>query len=159
MASAWKDRFRYEITRAAFLAGLVCALAACEGDGRPSHYRPQIRDVTVTAVPLLTRELATTYPFLSADFRKGGVLDGKEVYAYVPDHVTAFEGDTLRFTLINPEDDPHTFVLPGLAVAMPPQQTVNATYVARATGIFHFECDLPAHKPMMYGELVVLKAQ
>ena len=159
MASVCSNRLVNRPKRATLLTGLLCAVVGCMGGARGSHYRPQSRAVTLTAVPLLTRELATTYPFLAADFRKGGVLEGKEVYAFVPDHVTAFEGDTLRFTLINPEDDQHTFVLSNLAVTMPPQTTVNSTYVAREAGIFHFVCDIPAHKPMMYGELVVLKPQ
>ena len=38
-------------------------------------------------------------------------------------------------TLINPEDDDHSFVLPDFAVALPPQKTVEATYVAKHAGI------------------------
>ena len=120
--------------------------------------RAQSRDITLTAVPLLTKELLTTYPFLRADFGKGGVLEGKEVYAFVPDNVTVFEGDTVRFTLINPEDDAHSFVLRDLSVTMPPQSTVRASYVAKEAGIFDFVCDVPSHKPMMHGQLVVLSA-
>ncbi|MFL5481995.1 MAG: hypothetical protein ACJ8AK_07370 [Gemmatimonadaceae bacterium] len=109
-------------------------------------------------MPLLTKELTPVYPFLTSDFRKGGVLDGKEVYAFVPDNVTVFEGDTVHFTLINPEDDAHSFVIPGVAVSMPPQSTVSATYIANKAGVFEYVCDVPSHKPMMYGELVVLPA-
>ena len=143
--------------RSVFLLLLVCALSSCTGRREEARHAAQARDVTITAVPLLTKELVSTYAFLAADFRAGGVLDGKEVYAFVPDNVTVFEGDTIRFTLINPEDDAHSFVLAGLTVPMPPQSTVHASYIARRAGIFDFICDIPAHKPMMYGQLVVLR--
>jgi hypothetical protein len=42
------------------------------------------REIVITTVPLLTKELATTYPFLKTDFATGGVLDGKEVYEFMP---------------------------------------------------------------------------
>ncbi|MEO8910491.1 MAG: cupredoxin domain-containing protein [Gemmatimonadaceae bacterium] len=84
------------------------------------------------------------------------MLAGKEVYAFSPGSLTVFQGDTIHFTLINPEDDSHSFVLPGLAVPLPPQSTVTADYVARDAGMFEFICNIPAHLPMMYGQLVVL---
>ena len=52
----------------------------------------------VTTVPLFTKELASTYPFLREDFAPGGVLEGKEIYAFVPSTLTVVEGDTVRFT-------------------------------------------------------------
>jgi hypothetical protein len=54
------------------------------------------REIVITTVPLLTKELATTYPFLKTDFATSGVLDGKEVYEFMPSTITASEGDTLR---------------------------------------------------------------
>ena len=110
-------------------------------------------------MPLLTKELGSTYPFLSADFAKGGVLEGKEIYAFVPGNVTVYEGDTIHFTLVNPEDDVHSFVLADLTVQMPPQAIVHATYIASRAGVFDFVCDIPSHKPMMYGQLVVLRGK
>jgi uncharacterized cupredoxin-like copper-binding protein len=107
-------------------------------------------------VPLLVREQAHLFPFLTADFAAGGVLEGREVYAFVPSTITAIQGDTLHLTVINPEDDLHSFVLPGLSLALPGQQTTHATYVARTPGIFAFTCNIPAHLPMMWGQLVVL---
>ena len=56
-------------------------------------YRPRARDITVTTVPLLVREGQSIYPFLKSDFARGGVLDGKEVYAFVPSTLTVVEGD------------------------------------------------------------------
>jgi plastocyanin len=109
-------------------------------------------------VPLLVKEQQGVLPFLKEDFAKGGVLDGKEVYAFSPSTVTVFEGDTIHFTFINPEDDVHSFVLPDFAVSLPGQKTTTATYVAKGPGIYVFECAIPSHLPMMYGQLVVLAA-
>jgi plastocyanin len=134
--------------------------AACggRGDGDRAAYRPRTREVTVTAVPLLSKELRATYPFLEKDFAPGGVLAGKEVYAFVPSTITAIEGDTLRLHLVNPEDDAHTFVLPGLSVSIASQGVTDTVYVARRAGIYPFVCSLPAHLPYMWGQLVVLPA-
>ena len=151
--------FRYVPGSAVSLLAFFSVLSGCATKPDRLHHVPQTRNVTITAVPLLTKELTSVYPFLSADFRKGGVLEGKEVYAFLPDNLTVFEGDTVHFTLINPEDDAHSFVLPGLSVALPPQSTVVSSYVARHSGVFDYVCDIPAHKPMMYGELVVLPAR
>jgi plastocyanin len=119
-------------------------------------YVPTTREVTITTVPLLVRETQSVYPFLRGDFAKGGVLDGKEVYAFSPSTVTAVAGDTIHFTFVNPEDDVHSFVLPDFAVSLPGQATTHATYVARTPGVYRFECNIAAHLPMMWGQLVVL---
>ncbi len=74
----------------------------------------------------------------------------------MPGTVTVVAGDTLALTLVNPEDAPHSFVLQDLAVAMPPQSTVRARYVAARAGIFAFTCSVPTHVPFMAGTLVVL---
>lgn len=119
-------------------------------------YTPVARTITITTVPLLVREQEHLLPFLKADFAKGGLLNGKEVYAFSPSSVTVIEGDTIHFVFINPEDDVHSFVLPDFSVALPPQKTTTATYVAKRAGIFAFTCSIPTHLPMMWGELVVL---
>lgn len=144
-------------------AALGLLLAALAGGCAPRRaasrsYRPVTRAYTITAIPLLTRELRRTYPFLARDFAAGGVLEGKEVYAFAPSSITLVEGDTARLTLVNPEDDAHTFVLGDLTVLMPPQSTVHARYVASAAGIFRYVCDVPKHRPFMYGTVVVLPA-
>ena len=123
-----------------------------------TRYVPRTREITITTVPLLVKEQRKTLPFLKEDFAHGGVLEGKEVYAFSPSTVTVVEGDTIHFTLINPEDDVHSFVLPDLAVSLPGQKTTSATYVARHAGIFPFVCAIQAHLPMMSGQLVVLAA-
>jgi plastocyanin len=124
--------------------------------GRTASYVPRARVITLTTVPLLVKEAQTVYPFLKGDFAKGGVLDGKEVYAFSPGTVTVVQGDTIHFTFINPEDDLHSFVLPGLAVSLPGQSTTHATYIARTAGIYAFTCNVATHLPMMWGQLVVL---
>ncbi len=149
-------------TTAARALLLSAVAAGCAGSPSPAagtgRYQPRTREVTITAVPLLTKELRRVYPFLVRDFAPGGVLEGKEVYAFEPGSITAVEGDTLALTLVNPEDDAHSFLLPGLAVGMPPQSTVTARYVAAHAGIFRYDCSVPTHLPFMVGTLVVLPA-
>jgi len=141
--------------------GLVAAFAGCASPTRSArgHASSRTREIVITTVPLLTKELAATYPFLKKDFASGGVLAGKEVYEFMPSTVMVAEGDTLRLTFINPEDDAHSFVMRDLAVTLPPQSTTRATYVAKTPGIFDFFCAIPAHLPMMRGQLVVLRAE
>lgn len=138
---------------------LLIAAGACGTRGaKPlvSPYAPRSRAITITTVPLLVKEQTGLFPFLKQDFSKGGVLDGKEVYAFSPSTITVVEGDTIHFTFYNPEDDVHSFVLPDLAVPLPPQQVTTATYVAKHRGIYPFVCSIAAHLPMMSGQLVVL---
>jgi plastocyanin len=137
----------------------VVGSSSCSRPGQSraaAAYTPHARDLTVTTVPLLVKEGQVVYPFLKAAFAKGGVLDGKEVYAFSPATLTVVEGDTIRFTFINPEDDQHSFVLPDFAVQLPGGTTTRATYVARRAGIYPFLCAIPSHLPMMAGQLVVL---
>jgi plastocyanin len=143
------------------IAALLLALVGC-GPGpttrATSRYVPRTRAIAITTVPLLVKELAKTYPFLERDFAPGGVLEGKEVYAFSPSTITAVSGDTLRLTFLNPEDDDHAFVLRDFFVKLPPQSRVDTMYVVKAPGIYEFSCSVPAHLPMMRGQLVVLSA-
>lgn len=136
----------------------ILAVLAAAGCARPPAYVPRARTITITTVPLLVRESQAVYPFLKPDFAPGGVLHGKEVYAFSPSTITVVQGDTLRLHFVNPEDDVHTFVLPGLSLALPGESVVDTTWVARRAGIFEFACDIPTHLPMMWGQLVVLPA-
>jgi plastocyanin len=139
------------------LLAVVSVIAACApAPSAAAHYTPQTRAVVITTVPLLVRETQSLYPFLEADFAPGGVLDGKEVYAFAPSTLTVVQGDTIALTFVNPEDDAHSFVLGDFVVAIPGQQVTHATYVARHAGIYRFECSIPSHLPMMAGQLVVL---
>jgi len=157
------------LRRAGMRRVLLAFLALLPGCARPAAYAPQTREITVTTVPLLVREAKGLYPFLGVDFAPGGVLDGKEVYAFVPGTLVVVAGDTVKFTLINPEDDEHAFLLPGCTeedvgsfvppdcgVDLPPQQIIHATYVARRTGVYPIICKVTKHLPMMSGQLVIL---
>jgi uncharacterized cupredoxin-like copper-binding protein len=152
---------RGDAARALLIAALLVSSAACarEPDTRAeAHYTPVARNVTITTVPLLVKEQRRVLPFLEGDFAKGGVLEGKEVYGFSPSTVTVVEGDTINFALVNPEDDVHSFVLPDLAISLPPQKVTTATYVAKHAGIFRFICAVESHSPMMWGQLVVMSA-
>jgi uncharacterized cupredoxin-like copper-binding protein len=142
------------------LATLIVAAACARSTPRVARaaYTPRTRAITITTVPLLVKEEQSMYPFLKPAFAKGGVLDGKEVYAFSPSSITVVEGDTLRLDIINPEDDAHSFVLPDFAVSLPGGTATQATYVAKHAGIFTFQCAVPSHLPMMAGQLIVLPA-
>ena len=135
----------------------VAVAVSCSNGPAAVLYAARTRDVTITTVPILTKEIASVYPFVKEDMAKGGVLDGdKEVYAFEPNTITVVEGDTIQFTFINPTDDVHGFVLPDFAQSLKGQSTTHATYVARKRGIYPFTCTVVSHKPMMNGTLVVL---
>jgi plastocyanin len=141
------------------LLAVAAFAGACDEAGEArTAYTPHVRDITITTVPLLVKEQASTLPFLKRDFAKGGVLDGKEVYAFDPNTITVIVGDTLDLTFVNPEDDDHAFALHDLLVKLPGQAITKARYVARAAGIYDFSCTVPAHTPMMRGQLIVLRA-
>ncbi len=155
---------RWTLGWAVLLAASVLA-AGCRVRRNPpreravaGRYTPRTRQITVTTVPLLTKEMQKVYPFLKQDFSATGVLAGKEVYAFSPSTITVVAGDTLRLTLVNPEDDVHSFVLPDLYVPLPGGARVDTTWVASSPGIYPFTCNVPAHLPFMAGQLVVLSA-
>jgi plastocyanin len=146
--------------RALLFVGVSLAATGC-ARSKPQQsivYTPRTREITVTTVPLLVKEARHLYPFLEPAFAKGGVLEGKEVYAFSPSTLTVVEGDTIHFTFINPEDDVHSFVLPDFAVPLPGGKATQATYVAKRAGIYPILCAVQNHLPMMSGQLVVLAA-
>jgi len=147
-------------TSIALLAAAMVGVSACGTQAGPlrtaPRYVPQTRELTITTVPLLVKEARNLYPFLGAAFSKGSTLDGKEVYAFSPATLVVAEGDTVHLTIINPEDDVHSFVMPGLVVSLPGNSTQHATYIARQPGIYPFSCAITSHLPMMTGQLVVL---
>jgi plastocyanin len=154
---------RIRAPRSPLGAGLFALLAAtsavgCAASSPPPRYTPVERQFVVTTVPLLTKEMVSVYPFLREDFARGGVLEGKEVYAFLPSTLTVVEGDTIHFTFVNPEDDEHNFVLPDLVLELPGQSITRATWRADRPGILSFVCTVPAHMPEMYGQIVVLPA-
>jgi plastocyanin len=139
---------------------LLTGCLACRAAAAPRGvYAPRSREITITTVPLLSKELTSTYPFLTQDFGPTGMMPGKEVYSFVPSTITVVEGDTLRLQFVNPEDDAHAFVLPDFVVPLPGQTVTHAVYVARRRGIFRFTCSVAAHLPSMWGQLVVLSPE
>jgi plastocyanin len=140
--------------------GLLVLLAACGGQSQATtpQYTPQTRDITMVTVPLLVKESKATFGFLNKDFAPGGVLAGKEVYAFSPDHLTVYQGDTVNLTIVNPEDDDHTFVLSDFNVnlSLQPQATTKVSFVANKVGVFTFLCNIASHVPFMSGQLTVL---
>lgn len=136
--------------------GMLVFLVACGGPSS-SQYTPHTRAFTLVTVPLLVKESAATFDFLHKDFAKGGVLDGKEVYAFSPDHLTVYQGDRVDLTIVNPEDDNHTFTLAdfGVNLALPPQATIKGSFIANKVGAFTFYCNIASHMPFMSGELNV----
>src|ERR1044072_5609060 len=95
-----------ETMRVPNIALFLLVLVGCAPRPTPrrasTHYVPRARAVAIPPVPLLVKELAKPYPFLEKDFAPGGVLAGKEVFAFSPSTVTAVAGDTLHLMLINP---------------------------------------------------------
>ena len=142
-----------------FVLGIPLLLAACgQSQASTPTYTPQTRTFTMVTVPLLVKESAATFGFLKKDFAPGGVLADKEVYAFSPDHLTVYQGDTVKITIVNPEDDPHTFTLPdfNVNVALAPQAVTNVSFVASKVGVFTFYCAVTTHMPFMNGQLTVL---
>jgi len=133
------------------------AVAAPVSDPAGS-YVPQTRSFVITTVPLAVHEMQGAMDYLKKDFAKGGLLEGKEVYGFYPSTLTVYAGDTLDLTLVNPEDDPHTFTIGelNLNVNMPPQASVKTTVTVRTPGIYTFLCAEAEHAPYMWGQLVVL---
>ena len=158
--------------RASRTAGVAAAvgivLAACSGAATPQatpsaapQYQPQARTFTVTVVPLAVHEQADMLDYLKADFAKGGLLDGKEVYGMSPSSLTVYQGDTVTIHLVNPADDDHQIALAGglsASVHVDGKSAADLKFVASKAGLFTIECVTPEHFPFMNGELVVLPA-
>jgi plastocyanin len=133
------------------------------GDARPaaanahSAYAPQTRDLVVTAVPLLVHEQSGFFDYLNKAFAKGGLLRNKEVWAFSPNTLTVYQGDTVRVTVVNPGDDPHTFTIGevGFSMSVPGQTQKQGTFVVPSAGLYKFYCAIPEHTPYMWGNLVV----
>ena len=73
-------------------------MASAAAAGTTSTYRPQVRDFTITTVPLLVHEQTGTFDYLKQDFSRQGILAGKEVWGFSPNSFTVYAGDTVRVT-------------------------------------------------------------
>jgi len=157
---------RVRVREAGALAGALLALAAapgCAAGGQSTQpgqaqYVPQTRSSVVTIVPLLVQEMQNTLPFLQQEFATGGLLDGKEVFAFYPSTLTVYQGDMVQIALTNASADDHTFTVPDLAVnvSITEQSSATASFAATKPGVFTFVCSVPEHTPYMRGEIVVL---
>ena len=123
-------------------------------------YKPQTRDLVVTAVPMLVHEETGLYDYLKKDFAKGGLLQNGEIWAFSPSSLTVYEGDTVNVTVVNPGGDPHTFTIADMNfnIDVPAVATVKGSFVVPKVGLFKFFCAIPEHSPYMWGSLVVLPA-
>jgi plastocyanin len=149
-------------TRRSLVGAAAAALAAAGGGpvaAAPAS-RPQTRAVPLVMVPVLTHEFAGFLGYLGKDFAAGGLLAGKEVFAFSPSHLAAYAGDTLAITCYNPADDPHTLTFPDLqqSVDVPGGQAGRLTLPDLRPGIYRFHCTVAEHEPFMWGQLVVLPA-
>lgn len=126
--------------------------------GTPGPGGAQTRDIYIAMVPLLVHEDASLYPYVGKAFAKGGVLDGKEVYAFMPPTTVCFAGDTLNVHLINPADDPHTFTVMELSksVQVSGSSTGSITLDALPAGIYTVMCAEAEHEPWMWGQIIAL---
>jgi plastocyanin len=142
------------------LAGTVIVVGYSKAPAGPV-YTPQVRSFTVTMVPLQVHEMQAIEPFLKKAFAPGGVLYGKEVYAMSPSTIVVYQGDTVRLTIVNPEDDAHTISFPdqGVTVTVKGESTATTTFVAKAPGAHTYLCTIPEHFPFMWGQIVVLPAR
>ena len=118
----------------------------------------QGRHLVITMVPVLTHEFQTFLPYLTKAFAKGGLLDGKEVFCFLPGHVSAYGGEAITFDIYNPADDPHTmtFLSLGKTVDVPGAGKASLTLPALNAGIYDFACLEAEHEPFMWGQLTVL---
>lgn len=112
----------------------------------------------MTMVPLLVQEMQDTFPFRKQEFARGGLLDGKEVFAFYPSTLVVYQGDVVQIALANASQDDHTFTAPDLDlnVSIKDQSSATASFVATTPGIFTFVCTVPEHTPYMRGEILVL---
>lgn len=150
-----------KLSLTSFIALLLLGGALLIGTGafaKGSSYTPQTHKYTMTAVPVLVHEQQGTLDYLQKDFATGGLLEGKEVYTYLPGTLVVYQGDTVDLTLVNPADDPHSFTISELHVnvEMPGGSSTQTSFVAAKAGIYTYYCNEAEHFPFMWGQLVVL---
>ncbi len=124
----------------------------------PPPYAPVTRNFVITSVPLVVKEMTSMYDTLKPELGKGGILADKEVYGFYPNSFTVYQGDTVNLTLVNPQDDPHTFTLPtfGVNVEMKAGTVAKGSFVASKVGAYTFTCAEAEHSPYMWGQVIVL---
>ncbi|TAL07238.1 MAG: hypothetical protein EPO00_09660 [Chloroflexota bacterium] len=129
--------------------------------GAASTYTPQTRTIEMVTIQELIGEFANI-PDLKDETDKalasGGPLDGHEVYAWYPNSLTAYVGDTIKITIHNAQGDEHIFALPdfGVTQTIAPDSTATVTFTVTKPTISQFICAVPEHTPWMQGWLTVL---
>jgi plastocyanin len=145
---------------AVILGGAALYMVPSVAGQTKSSYVPQTRQIFVSTVPLVTHEQQKYLPGLKGLFGSTGVLNKTEVYGFNPDTIVVYQGDRIRLTVINAQpDDLHTFTINApysVNVAMKPNSTNTATFVASNIGVYKFYCSVSEHVPWMVGTLVVL---
>jgi hypothetical protein len=141
------------------LAALGQSVFAASGPATATTYQPQTREMYVSMVPVLVHEMSSFLPYLSEDFGKGGLLEGKEVYAFMPYTLIAYAGDSLNLHIYNPADDPHTFTIVELSQSVTVTgKSADVMAVKEVpAGIYTLMCAEDEHMPFMWGQVVFLR--
>jgi len=144
---------------AAFSRGVFAAADTATPAAAASGAKPQTRDLYVAMIPVLVHEMSSFLPYLTEDFAKGGLLEGKEVYAFMPSTITAYAGDSMSLHIYNPADDPHTFTVVELSQSVTvPGKSVDAMVLKEIpAGIYTLMCAETEHMPFMWGQIVLLQ--
>lgn len=124
----------------------------------PTASSGQGRHLVISMVPVLTHEFQTFLPYLKNAFAQGGLLDGKELFAFLPAHVSAYVGEPITFDIYNPADDAHTMTFVNLdkTVDVPGHAKASLTLPPLKAGIYDFACLEEEHVPFMWGQLTIL---
>lgn len=140
---------------------LVSGVACSSNKTAAATYTPQTRHFDMVTIQELIGEFANI-PELKDEtdsaLKAGGPTKGKEVYAWDPDALTVYKGDTVDLLIGNAQGDLHIFTLPEFNVtkAIPGDSTASVSFVASKVGVFQFICGVANHQPWMQGFLTVL---
>jgi nitrous oxide reductase len=139
----------------------ACASSASSSPSGAPAYEPQTRKFQMVTIQELIGEFANI-PDLKEEtenaLKEGGPTQGMEVYAWNPDSLTVYQGDTVDLSIGNAQGEEHIFVLPDLDVSksIPGDSTAEVSFIASKVGVFQFICGVPEHQPWMQGFLTVL---
>jgi plastocyanin len=134
--------------------------SASKSSKNVAAYSPQTRTIAMFAVPAWIGEMADIpayKEFAPKDFKKGGLNDGNEVFAWQPQQIDACAGDTIKLAIGNPGPDDHTFTMPDFSVntPVPTGKVTNVSFKAAKPGIYEYYCTVAEHTKYMHGTLLV----
>lgn len=149
------------LTVASGVAVLALVAAACSSSDGSGDYTPQTRHFQMVTIQELIGEFANIPDLkdeIDTALKPGGPTDGHEVYAWDPNALTVYQGDTVDLAISNAQGDEHIFVLPEFNVntPIPPDSSVDVSFKASKVGVFQYICGVPEHQPWMQGFLTVL---